>query len=334
MFEGAFDYPIRERIWQVMERYKVSMLFAAPTVLRTLMKWGEGTSRGFDLSSLEKVFTGGERLMAEPWQWFLSNVCQRQCLLLNGWGQTETGSALFSSVLSPSAQLKPGSVGIATPGTEVKIIDLEGNECEEGDLVLTKPWPSMLRGIYKDEKRYEESYWRKLGRDYFYFTGDRARKDREGDFWILGRSDDVINVSAHRIGLGEIEAAMISHPSVAEVAFIDVFHEIKGQGLLGFVVLKEKDKGGYPLEKELKEHLVEKIGAFARPEKILIVADLPKTRSGKVMKSVLKNIVEGKMMGDLSTIADISVIEMIQNQCDRMFLPRSSMDFSLENPSI
>lgn len=312
IYEGAFDWPEQDRVWKLIEKYKVSILYTAPTAIRTFMKWGEQWLQSYDLSSLRLLGSVGEPINPEAWMWYYTHVGKKKCAVVDTWWQTETGSILISPIpgIHP---LKPGSASLPLPGIDMAIVDEQGNTVSSGYLVITSPWPSMLRGIYKDSKRYEEVYWKK-GNNRYYFSGDGAKQDEDGYFWLLGRVDDVINVAGHRIGSAEIESALVEHESVAEAAVVAIHHPIKGQAIIAFTSLKD---GFYPAEflmDSLKQYVVEKIGAIARPEKILFVRDLPKTRSGKIMRRLLRDIAEGGVLGDTTTLADPSIMEELKSQ--------------------
>lgn len=312
IYEGAPDWPERDRFWKLIEKYKVTILYTAPTAIRTFMKWGEEWPLGCNLNSLRLLGSVGEPLNPEAWMWYHKNIGQEKCPIVDTWWQTETGSIMIAPLpgLTPT---KPGSATMPLPGVDAAIIDDAGNPSSSGYLVLTSPWPSMLRGIYNNPKRYEETYWKKWDGKY-YFTGDAAQTDHEGYFWLMGRVDDVINVSGHRLGTMEIESALVDHQSVAEAAVIAISHTIKGQCIVAFVTLKEGVIGHPDLENDLKQHVVKKIGALARPEKIIFTYELPKTRSGKIMRRLLREIAEGKVLGDVTTLADPSVIETIKKE--------------------
>lgn len=299
--EGSIEFPHKDRLWRLIEKYGITILYTAPTAIRTFMKWGEDYLKGHNLSSLRVLGSVGEPINPEAWMWYHTHVGQGKCPIVDTWWQTETGSIMIAP-LAGTTPLKPGSASFPIPGIEVDILD-------ENALVITSPWPSMLRGIYNDSVRYEETYWKKG----YYFTGDGAARDDEGYYWLMGRVDDVINVSGHRLGTAEIESALASHKDVAEAAAIGIAHPIKGQAIVCFVVLKEgceKDT----LENLLKQHVVEMIGAIARPEKIVFICDLPKTRSGKVMRRLLRDIAEGRILGDTTTLLDPLIINEIKEK--------------------
>lgn len=312
IYEGAPDWPEKDRFWKLIEKHKITILYTAPTAIRTFMKWGEEWIKGSDLSSLRLLGSVGEPINPEAWMWYYKHIGQEKCPVVDTWWQTETGSIMISPIpgLIP---LKPGSASYPLPGIQVDILNDEGKKANTGYLTITSPWPSMLRGVYKDPKRYEETYWKKFQGQY-YFTGDGASRDEDGYIWLMGRIDDVINVSGHRLGTIEIENALIDHKSVAEAASIGVYHSIKGQAIVCFVTLKEGILGNEDLEEQLKQHVVTKIGSLARPEKIIFICELPKTRSGKIMRRLLRDIAEGRLIGDTTTLADPNVITEIKQK--------------------
>lgn len=312
IYEGSPDWPERDRFWKLIEKYKVTTLYTAPTAIRTFMKWGEEWLKGSDLSSLRMLGSVGEPINPEAWLWYYKNVGQSNCPIADTWWQTETGSILIAPIPGLTA-LKPGSATQPLPGIDVAILNEAGEPAKTGYLAITSPWPSMLRGLYKDPARYEETYWKKWDGKY-YFTGDGVKIDEEGYYWLLGRVDDVINVSGHRLSTMEIESALVDNQNVAEAAAVAISHEIKGQAIVAFVTLKEGVTGDKNMEDILSKHIVKKIGAIARPEKILFICDLPKTRSGKIMRRLLRDIAEGRVLGDTSTLSDPAVINEIKNK--------------------
>lgn len=313
IYEGVPDFPERNRFWKLIEKYKVTILYTAPTAIRTFMKWGEAWPKGCDLSSLRLLGSVGEPINPEAWNWYYNHIGQGQCPIVDTWWQTETGSIMIAP-LPGLTVLKPGSATMALPGIDASIVDDAGQPRSSGYLVIKSPWPSMLRGIHRDPVRYEETYWKKRDGAYYYFTGDGAKRDDDDYFWLMGRIDDVINVSGHRLGTMEIESALVDHQSVAEAAVIAVSHDIKGQAIVAFVTLKERVEIRVDLENELKQHVVKKIGAIARPERIIFIGDLPKTRSGKIMRRLLRDIAEGRIAGDITTLSDPSVIAEIKGR--------------------
>jgi acetyl-CoA synthetase len=312
MYEGAPDWPQKDRFWSIIERHGVSIFYTAPTAIRAFMRWGTEWPGKHDLSSLRLIGSVGEPINPEAWIWYSTFIGRERCPVVDTWWQTETG-AIMITPLPGVTTTRPGSAMRPFPGIAAEIRTEKGEKVEEGGglLALTRPWPSMLRGIYGDPDRYARQYWNKWGPS-VYVTGDGAKRDREGNFWLLGRVDDVLNVAGHRIGTMEVESALVDHPSVAEAAVVGRPHEIKGQAIAAFVTLKE----GVPITpdraNELKEHVSRKIGAIARPDEILFAADLPKTRSGKIMRRLLRDIAEGKALGDTTTLADPAVVARLK----------------------
>ncbi len=314
LYEGAIDFPERDRIWKLIEKYGVTILYTAPTAIRTFMKWGKKWPNSCDLSSLRLLGSVGESINPEAWMWYYTHIGKGKCLVIDTWWQTETGSIMIAPIPGETS-LKPGSAAKPLPGIDVTIIDDHGKSQSSGYLMITSPWPSMLRGIHNDPIRYEQTYWKKENKTYYYFTGDGAKQDSDGYFWLRGRLDDVINVSGHRLGTMEIESALIDHKSVAEAAVIGAFHPIKGQAIVAFVILKEEEIVNHEaLENDLNQHVVKKIGAIARIEKVVFISELPKTRSGKIMRRLLRDIAEGRVIGDQATLSDPSVIEKIKEK--------------------
>ncbi|WP_211230093.1 acetate--CoA ligase [Desulfovirgula thermocuniculi] len=314
MYEGSPDWPERDRFWAIVEKYGVTILYTAPTAIRAFMKWGTQWPARRDLSSLRLLGTVGEPINPEAWMWYYKYIGGERCPIVDTWWQTETGMILISP-LPGVTTLKPGSATVPFPGVEAAVVNSSGEEVPLGSggyLVIKSPWPAMLRTIYGDPDRYVQQYWSKF--DGMYFTGDGARWDEDGYFWIVGRVDDVINVSGHRLGTMEIESALVDHPAVAEAAVIGKAHEIKGQAISAFVTLKEGIAGTPQLAEELKAHVAKKIGAIARPDDIFFTAELPKTRSGKIMRRLLRDIAEGRVLGDTTTLADPSVVSQIKQQ--------------------
>jgi acetyl-CoA synthetase len=311
MFEGVPTYPNPDRFWEIVERYKVSIFYTAPTAVRALMREGEGWVKKRAISSLRILGSVGEPINPEAWKWYYKNVGQERCPIMDTWWQTETGGFLISPL--PITPLKPGSATFPFPGVLPKILKEDGTECETqegGSLVIARPWPGMLRGFWNDpdRKRFKDTYFTMFPG--YYFTGDGAKRDEDGYFWLMGRIDDVINVSGHRIGTAEVESALVSHPSVAEAAVIGIPHEVKGQGIYAFVTLKSGIKGNDELRKELLAHVRKVIGPIATPDKLQFADALPKTRSGKIMRRILRKIAEGRIeeLGDTSTLTDASVV--------------------------
>ena len=314
MYEGAPDYPGKDRFWHIIEKYGVTVFYTAPTAIRAFMKWGEEWPKRKNLSSLRLLGTVGEPINPEAWIWYHKNIGNEKCPIVDTWWQTETGMIMITP-LPGVVSAKPGSATIPFPGIEAAVLDEKGVEVPPdagGFLVLKKPWPSMLRTIYGDPDRYVQQYWSKYKN--IYFTGDGAKKDKDGYFWIMGRVDDVINVAGHRIGTMEVESALVDHKSVAEAAAIGKSHALKGQALSVFVTLKEGVKPSKELIDELKEHVVKKIGALARPDDLFFSPELPKTRSGKIMRRLLRDIAEGRALGDTTTLADANVINDLKKK--------------------
>ncbi len=315
MYEGAPDWPQKDRFWSLIEHYGVTVFYTAPTAIRAFMRWGREWPGRRDLSSLRLLGSVGEPINPEAWVWYQQVIGNARCPIVDTWWQTETG-AIMITPLPGVTSTKPGSATQPFPGISAEIRNERGDTVDVGGglLAITKPWPSMLRGIYGDPERYVRQYWNKWGPG-VYVTGDGAKRDADGYFWLLGRVDDVINVAGHRIGTMEVESALVDHPSVAEAAVVGKSHEIKGQAIAAFVTLKESagpKAGSKELIDHLKEHVVRKIGAIARPDDILFAADLPKTRSGKIMRRLLRDIAEGKALGDTTTLADPGVVAKLK----------------------
>ncbi len=313
MYEGSPDWPDRGRFWQIVAKYGVTVFYTAPTAIRAFMKWGDAFPKAHDLSSLRLLGTVGEPINPEAWVWYHSHIGGGRCPVVDTWWQTETGMILITP-LPGVTKLKPGSATLPFPGVDAAVVNERGEEVKTGGgyLVLRRPWPAMLRGIYGDPERYEKQYWSRFPG--MYFTGDGAKRDKDGYFWLLGRVDDVMNVAGHRLGTMEVESALVDHTSVAEAAVVGVEHEIKGTAIAAFVTLKEGRHSGLELVDELKEHVVKKIGAIARPDQILFSAELPKTRSGKIMRRLLRDIAEGRALGDTTTLADPSVVAALKHK--------------------
>ena len=313
MYEGAPDFPNRARIWSIVERYGVSCLYTAPTAIRAFMKWGAEHPASHDLSSLRLLGTVGEPINPEAWVWYHREIGGGRCPVVDTWWQTETG-AIMATPLPGVTTLKPGSATRAFPGISLDILDRRGERVEVGGglLAITRPWPSMLRGIWGDEERFRETYWSQW-KD-IYFAADGARRDEDGYYWFMGRVDDVLNVSGHRLGAAEIESALVEHEAVAEAAVVGRPHEIKGEGIAAFVVLRESATAHDGLIAELKAHVVQAIGPIARPDDIVLAADVPKTRSGKIMRRLLRDIAAGKAIGDTTTLADPAVVQKLREE--------------------
>jgi acetyl-CoA synthetase len=313
LYEGAPDWPGRDRFWRLVERYGVTVFYTAPTAIRAFMKWGTEHPAGRDLSTLRLLGSVGEPINPEAWIWYHANIGGGRCPIVDTWWQTETGGIMITP-LPGVTTTKPGSATIPFPGIQAELVDAEGTVLEKGGgfLTLAQPWPGMLRTIYGDDARYVETYWSRFpGR---YFAGDGAKLDEDGYWWVLGRVDDVLNVAGHRIGTMEVESALVDHPSVAEAAVVGRAHDLKGQALCAFVTLKEGGTAAPSLKEDLREHVATKIGAIAKPDDVIFTADLPKTRSGKIMRRLLKDIAEGRALGDTTTLADPAVVARLKEQ--------------------
>lgn len=314
MYEGAPDYPDRDRFWELVEKYRVTVFYTAPTAIRAFMKWGPQYPQKHDLSSLRLLGTVGEPTNPEAWMWYHLYIGGQRCPIVDTWWQTETGHILITP-LPGITDTKPGSATRPFPGIDAEVLNERGNPVPLGAggyLVIKKPWPGMLRTIYGNPERYVEQYWSRFSG--VYFTGDGCKRDEDGYYWLLGRVDDVMNVAGHRISTMEVESALVDHPAVAEAAVIGKSHEIKGQAIAAFVTLKEGYRAGSEMVDELKEHVVHKIGPIARPDDILFTSELPKTRSGKIMRRLLRDIAEGRALGDTTTLADPSVVAALKQK--------------------
>jgi acetyl-CoA synthetase len=316
MYEGAPDWPDRGRQWALCEKYGVTILYTAPTAIRAFMKWGDEHPARYDLSTLRLLGSVGEPINPEAWMWYQEHLGGGRCPIVDTWWQTETGAIVISPLPGITAT-KPGSATMPLPGYSADLLDSNGDSIPEGGglLALTKPWPSMLRTIWGDDERYQQTYFSKWsGRPDLYFPGDGAKRDSDGYLWILGRVDDVLNVAGHRIGTMEVESALVEHPAVAEAAVVGKAHELKGQAIAAFVTLREGYNGSPALHDELKQFVANKIGAIARPDDVLFTIDLPKTRSGKIMRRLLRDIAERRVLGDTTTLADPSVVAGLKAQ--------------------
>ena len=312
MYEGAPDWPERDRFWGLVEYYGVTVLYTAPTAIRAFMKWGTEHPARHDLSTLRLLGSVGEPINPEAWIWYHTHIGGGRCPIVDTWWQTETGGIMITP-LPGITTTKPGSATQPFPGIVARLVDTTGKTLSSGGgfLTLETPWPGMLRTIYGDDDRYRETYWSRFpGR---YFAGDGAKLDEEGYWWLLGRVDDVLNVAGHRIGTMEVESALVEHPAVAEAAVVGKTHELKGQALAAFVTLKDSHAASDELKDDLKAHVTQKIGAIARPDDIFFSADLPKTRSGKIMRRLLKDIAEGRALGDTTTLADAAVVSRLKD---------------------
>ena len=314
MFEGTPDYPDKDRFWELVEKHKITILYTAPTAIRSFMRWGDEYPNRHDMRSLRLLGTVGEPINPEAWIWYHRVIGGGRCPIVDTWWQTETGMIMISP-LPGITTCKPGSATFPFPGIEADVLDEQGSSVPLGAggyLVIKKPWPAMLRTIWGDDQRYVDIYWSRYPN--IYFTGDGCKRDEEGYFWLLGRVDDVLNVSAHRIGTMEVESALVSHPSVAEAAVIGIPDELTGQAIAAFVTPKMGVDAGDGLKQELREHVAKKIGPIARPKVLHFVSELPKTRSGKIMRRLLRDIAEGRVLGDTTTLLDPNVLAAIKVQ--------------------
>jgi acetyl-CoA synthetase len=312
LYEGTPDYPEKDRFWEIIERYKVTILYTAPTAIRTFMKWGTEWLETHDLRSLRLLGSVGEPINPEAWIWYHTYVGGGNCPIVDTWWQTETG-AIMITPLPGITTLKPGSATKPFPGIGVDIVDEQGNSVPLGGggyIVLTHPWPSMLRGIWGADERYKDTYWSRF--EHRYLAGDGCNRDTDGDYWFMGRIDDVMNVSGHRISTTEVESALVDHHAVAEAAVTGKNDDITGQAVCAFVTLKSHATGSPALADELRDHVAEKLGKFVRPKYLTFTPELPKTRSGKIMRRLLRDIAEGRMLGDTTTLADSSVVAELQ----------------------
>ncbi|MGZ6997017.1 MAG: AMP-binding protein, partial [Acidimicrobiia bacterium] len=312
MYEGTPDHPNRERLWSIVERYKVTIFYTAPTAIRTFMKWGDDLPEAHDLSSLRLIGSVGEPINPEAWVWYWQEIGGGRCPVVDTWWQTETG-AIMISALPGATTLKPGSATFPLPGIAADIVDDSGREVGVpggGYLVLERPWPSMLRGIWGDPERYRNTYWSTYpGR---YFAGDGAKRDDEGYFWLLGRVDDIMLVAGHNISTTEVESSLVSHPAVAEAAVVGKADETTGQAIAAFVILRAGNEPSDALVGELREHVGHHIGPIAKPKSLLFTEDQPKTRSGKIMRRLLRDVAEDHALGDTTTLADPTVVDGIK----------------------
>jgi acetyl-CoA synthetase len=311
MYEGAPDFPDYGRFWDLIQKYKATILYTAPTAIRAFMRWGHQWPAKYDLSSLRLLGSVGEPINPEAWMWYHEHIGHGKCPIVDTWWQTETGGIMITP-LPGIVETKPGSATIAFPGIHADVINNEAESKRSGYLAIRKPWPGMLRTVYNDDARYVETYWSKW--DGIYFPGDGAKRDDEGYFWILGRVDDVLNVAGHRIGTMEVESALVDHKSVAEAAVVGRNDALKGQAIAAFVTVKDRVTASEELRQELRQHVADKIGAIARPDDILFAADLPKTRSGKIMRRLLRDIAEGRALGDSTTLADPAVVAKLKTE--------------------
>ena len=313
MYEGTPDFPDKDRWWSIIERYGVTILYTAPTAIRTHMKWGPGFAQRHDLSSLRLLGSVGEPINPEAWIWYEENIGGGRCPIVDTWWQTETGMIMITP-LPGVTTTKPGSATKPFPGVDAAVYNEAGDEVTQGGgyLVLRRPWPAMMRGLYKEHDRYVETYWSKYGD--VYFAGDGARIDSDGDFWLLGRVDDVMNVSGHRISTIEVESALVDHHDVAEAAVAARADAMTGQAIVAFVTLKGGKKGSVDKLNELRDHVALKIGPIAKPANIVFTPELPKTRSGKIMRRLLRDVAENRPLGDTTTLADATVVDELRNR--------------------
>ncbi len=312
MYEGTPDTPHQGRFWEIVQKYKVTILYTAPTAIRTFMKWGDDIPAKFDLSSLRVLGSVGEPINPEAWIWYRKNIGADATPVVDTWWQTETGAMMISPLPGVTAA-KPGSAQTPLPGISATVVDDEANEVPNGGggyLVLTEPWPSMLRTIWGDDQRFIDTYWSRFAGKYF--AGDGAKKDDDGDIWLLGRVDDVMLVSGHNISTTEVESALVSHPSVAEAAVVGAADETTGQAIVAFVILRGTAAETDALVGELRDHVGATLGPIAKPKRILPVAELPKTRSGKIMRRLLRDVAENRQLGDVTTLTDSAVMDLIQ----------------------
>jgi acetyl-CoA synthetase len=312
MFEGAPNYPDKDAWWKVIEKYRVTVFYTAPTAIRSAMKWGEEYPRRHDLSSLRLLGSVGEPINPKAWLWYYTVIGGERCPVVDTWWQTETGAIMIAPLPGLTAT-KPGSATFPLPGVSANLVDEEGKEVPVGDglLVLNRPWPSMLRTLFHDQERYVGTYFSRFG-PRTYFVGDGARRDEDGCFWITGRVDDVINVSGHRLSTAEIESALVAHSTVAEAAVIAIADEMSGQSVVAYVTVVGEVEPGPDLATELRDYVGTRIGKFARPKRLMWTSELPKTRSGKIMRRLLRDIAEGRDLGDVSTLADPTVVSALQ----------------------
>ncbi len=314
MYEGTPDTPHKGRWWEIVQKYKVNLLYCAPTAIRTFMKWGADIPEKFDLSSLRVIGSVGEPINPEAYMWYRKEIGGDRTPVVDTWWQTETGMIMISPLPGVTSG-KPGSAMKAIPGVSAQVVDDSGNAVEKGSggyLVLTEPWPAMMRTIWGDDERYKETYWARFPG--VYFAGDGAKLDEEGDVWLLGRVDDVMNISGHRLSTTEIESALVSHPKVAEAAVVGAADETTGQAVAAFVILRESaGDGGADVVAELRDHVGKEIGVIAKPKSIMVVPELPKTRSGKIMRRLLQDVAENRETGDATTLADSSVMDLIKS---------------------
>jgi acetyl-CoA synthetase len=311
MYEGTPDTPHKGRFWELVEKYRVSIIYTAPTAIRTFAKWGDDIPAQFDLTSLRLIGTVGEPINPEAWMWYRQHIGGGRCPVVDTWWQTETGAIMISPLPGVTAT-KPGSAMTPLPGIVADVVDDQGKSVQPGGggyLVVREPWPAMLRTIWGDDQRYVDTYWSRF--DGLYFPGDGAKRDEDGDLWLLGRVDDVMLVSGHNISTTEVESALVSHSSVAESAVVGATDPVTGQGIVAFVILRGSVEGSDALAAQLRDHVAKTLGPIAKPRQILLVAELPKTRSGKIMRRLLRDVAENRQLGDVTTLQDSSVMDLI-----------------------
>jgi acetyl-CoA synthetase len=314
MYEGTPDTPHKGRWWEIIQDYDVTAFYTAPTAIRTCMKWGDQIPAEFDLSSLRLLGSVGESINPEAYVWYRENIGAGTCPVVDTWWQTETGAIMISPLPGVTSG-KPGSAMTPIPGISADVVDDTGTPVGKGEggyLVVTEPWPAMLRTIWGDDQRYKDTYWSRF--EGKYFAGDGAKKDDDGDIWLLGRVDDVMNISGHRLSTTEIESALVSHPKVAEAAVVGATDDTTGQAVVAFVILRESaGDGGPDVVQELRDHVAGEIGKIARPRSIMVVPELPKTRSGKIMRRLLRDVAENRDVGDVTTLADSAIMDQIKD---------------------
>jgi acetyl-CoA synthetase len=317
MYEGTPNTPHEGRHWDIVQKYKVSIYYTAPTLIRTFMKWGTDIPAKYDLSSLRVLGSVGEPINPEAWMWYREHIGHNNCPIEDTWWQTETGSIMIAPLPGVTAA-KPGSAMRPLPGVSAKVVNDEGQQVGNGQggfLVLDQPWPSMLRGVWGDEERFRDTYWKRFEKEGFYFAGDGAKYDEDGAIWLLGRVDDIMLVSGHNISTTEVESALVSHPTVAEAAVVGASDPTTGQGIVAFVILRGNaatdESHGEEAIQSLRNHVAKEIGPIAKPRQIMMVEELPKTRSGKIMRRLLRDVAEHREVGDVTTLADSSVMDLI-----------------------
>ena len=315
VYEGTPNTPHEGRHWEIIDKYRVSIYYTAPTLIRTFMKWGADIPAKYQLDSLRVLGSVGEPINPEAWMWYRSTIGHDRCPIVDTWWQTETGGIMISPLPGVTAT-KPGSAMTPLPGISAIIVNDEGHPVGNGEggyLVIDKPWPAMLRTIFGDDDRYKDTYWSRFADRGYYFAGDGAKYDTTGALWLLGRVDDVMNISGHRISTTEVESALVSHPAVAEAAVVGAADEMTGQGIVAFVILRGSATDTDTLVGELKAHVAKEIGPIAKPKRILVVPELPKTRSGKIMRRLLRDIAENREVGDVSTLQDSAIMNLINS---------------------